>query len=58
MFAIRLRTTWAIKAFRLILLEQRAIVAAGDFLLDQIDRNILDRAPATGGVVIRFDAGF
>ena len=58
MLAVRPRATRAVEAVRLVLFEQRAVVAARHLFLEEIDGDVLERAPASGGVGVRFDASF
>ena len=52
MLTVRPRAAWTIEAVRLVLLEEGAIVAARDFLFDQINCNVLQRTPTGGGMVV------
>lgn len=48
----------AVEAVGLVLGEQRAVIAASHLFLEQVERDVLERAPACGRVSVRFDADF
>ena len=58
MLSIRPRAAGTIEAVRLVLAEQRAVIPARHLLLEEIEGDILQRAPAGCGVRVRFNARF
>jgi hypothetical protein len=54
--AVRPCAARAVEAVRLVLPEKRLVLAPGDLLLDEIDRDVLQCAPSSGRPGVRFDA--
>ncbi|MNY59544.1 hypothetical protein D3C86_1960070 [compost metagenome] len=50
MLAVRPCAAGTVEAVRLVLLEQGLVLAAGNLLLDQVDSDLLQGAPAGGRV--------
>ncbi|MCY1332080.1 hypothetical protein D9M69_177660 [compost metagenome] len=56
--AVRPGAAGTVEAVGLVLLEQHLVLAAGHLLLDQVDGNVLQRAPAGGGMGVGGDVAF
>jgi len=58
MLAVRPGAAGAVETVGLVLLEQGLVIAGADFFSDQVERHLLQRPPAGGGMGVSFNAFF